>query len=279
VKTHLLVVRVWVLRNPTKSVAFPKPPRGDAEVSGRENRPRHSRRYVLPAHQARGVQHRRSPSYGRAKIRSYVNSAFSASPATADALAQKPPATLEETGCPRHICTANRGPKPAIRGRHGLNHGGVRIVGVRGLGCAHGGERGCDCRDSHGVVQLRQYGCAHAFFGLVDVVVLPPAAAPLVSVSSLDNSNLPKSGGSTLTINGLGFGASNFTPTSSLTTSDNCLSTAWTSVTTMTCAPRSYSARTPLISVIARRATSTWTTLFTYDGIQLSHPSPSSAFP
>ena len=121
VKTHLLVVRVWVLRNPTKSVAFPKPPRGDAEVSGRENRPRHSRRYVLPAHQARGVQHRRSPSYGRAKIRSYVNSAFSASPATADALAQKPPATLEETGCPRHICTANRGPKPAIRGRHGLN--------------------------------------------------------------------------------------------------------------------------------------------------------------
>jgi hypothetical protein len=39
VKTHLLVVRVWVLRNPTKSVAFPKPPRGDAEVSGRETGP------------------------------------------------------------------------------------------------------------------------------------------------------------------------------------------------------------------------------------------------
>ena len=115
------MVRVWVLRNPTKSVAFPKPPRGNAEVSGRENRPRHSRWYDLPAHQARGAQHRRSPSYGRAKFRSYVKSAFSASPATADELTHKPPATLEESGCPRHICTANRGPKPAIRGRHGLN--------------------------------------------------------------------------------------------------------------------------------------------------------------
>jgi hypothetical protein len=94
---------------------------------------------------------------------------------------------------------------------------------------------------------------------------LPLRAAPLVSVSSLDNSNLAKSAGSMLTINGLGFGASNFTPTSSLTTSDNCFSTAWTSVTTVTCAPRSYSAGAQLTSVIARGATSTWTTLFTFD--------------
>ena len=82
---------LWVLRNPTKSFAFPKPPRGDTEVSGRENRPRHSRRYALPAHRALGAQPRRSPSYGRAKFRSYVKSAFSASPATADGRTRKPP--------------------------------------------------------------------------------------------------------------------------------------------------------------------------------------------
>ncbi len=161
--------------------------------------------------------------------------------------------------------------------QHGMDIGDdgcVRTVGVRGLGCAHGGERGCDCRDSQRAVQLRQYGCTHAFFGLVDVVVLSLGAAPLVSVSSLDNSNLAKSAGSTLTINGLGFGASNFTPTSSLTTSDNCFSTAWTSVTAVTCAPRSYSAGTQLTSVIARGATSTWTTMFTFDGI---HAEPSLA--
>ena len=63
------MVRVWVVRNPTKSVAFPKPPRGIAACSGRENRPRHSRRYALPAHQARGAQPEKWPRDGRANIR------------------------------------------------------------------------------------------------------------------------------------------------------------------------------------------------------------------
>ena len=107
------MVRVWVLRNPTKSVAFPKPPRGNAEVSGRRNRPRHSRRYDLPAHQARDAQHRRSPSYGRAKFRSYVKSAFSASPATADELTHKPPALPPESGYARHILGWNRRSAPS----------------------------------------------------------------------------------------------------------------------------------------------------------------------
>ena len=104
---------LWVLRNPTKSVTFPKPPRGNAEVCGRENRPRHSRRYALPAHRARGAQHRRSPSYGRAKIRPYVKSAFSASPATADALTRQPRAFPPESGCPRHILHRNRRSAPS----------------------------------------------------------------------------------------------------------------------------------------------------------------------
>ena len=63
------MVGVWVVRNPTKSVAFPNPPRGIAVCSGRETRPRHSRRYELPAHQARGAQPGKSPRDGRAKNR------------------------------------------------------------------------------------------------------------------------------------------------------------------------------------------------------------------
>jgi hypothetical protein len=107
------MVRVWVLRNPTKSVTFANPPRGNAEVSGRENRPHHSRRYDLPAHRALGAQHRRSPSYGRANIRPYVKSAFSASPATADELTHKSPALPQGTGCPRHSLRWNRRSAPS----------------------------------------------------------------------------------------------------------------------------------------------------------------------
>ena len=107
------MVRVWVLRNPTKSVTFANPPRGNAEVSGRANRPRHSRWYDLPARRARGVQPRRSPRDGRAKFRSYVKSVISASPATADRRTRKPPALPQGTGCPRHISRWNRRSAPS----------------------------------------------------------------------------------------------------------------------------------------------------------------------
>ena len=103
---------LWV-RNPTKSVTFPKPPRGNAEVFGRANRPSPSRWYDRPLCRARGAQPRRSPSYGRAKIRSYVKSVISASPATADGLTRKPPALPQETGCPRHILRWNRRSAPS----------------------------------------------------------------------------------------------------------------------------------------------------------------------
>ena len=104
---------LWVLRNPTKSVTFPKPPRGNAEVFGRANRPSPSRWYDQPLCRARGAQPRRSPSYGRAKFRSYVKSVISASPATADGLTRKPPALPQETGCPRHILRWNRRSAPS----------------------------------------------------------------------------------------------------------------------------------------------------------------------
>jgi hypothetical protein len=103
-------------RNPTKSVTRPQPPRGIAEVSGRETRPRHSRRYALLAHQARGAQPRRSPRDGRAKIRSYVKPAISASPATAEELTRKPPAFPQESGCAQHISRWNRRSIPCRSG-------------------------------------------------------------------------------------------------------------------------------------------------------------------
>ena len=92
-------------------------------------------------------------------------------------------------------------------------------------------------------------------------------SAPLVSVSSLDNANLAKTGGSTVTISGLGFGGWNFTSTASLTMFDNCLSTAWTSVTTASCTPRSFSGWVQRTSVVARGSYSTWSMPFSFDGI------------
>ena len=133
-----------------------------------------------------------------------------------------------------------------------------------------------------GTLMMFSFDCMNARMrseGFVDAAVLLLVAAPVVSVSSLDNSNLAKSAGSTVTICGLGFGSSNVSPTASLTIADNCFSTAWTSVTTVMCAPRCYSVGAQRTSVIARGVPSTWTTPFTFDGIHLSHPSPSSMPP
>jgi hypothetical protein len=133
-----------------------------------------------------------------------------------------------------------------------------------------------------GTLMMFSFDCMDARMrseGFVDAADLILVAAPVVSFSSLDNSNLAKSAGLTVTISGLGFGASNVSTTSSLTTSDSCLSTAWTSITTVTCAPRCYSAGAQRTSVITRGAASTGTTLFTFDGIHLSNPSPSSMSP
>ena len=50
----------------------------------------------------------------------------------------------------------------------------------------------------------------------------------------------PSGGGGTVTISGLSFGVVGPTATASLTTADVCGSTAWTSATTVACAPQAY---------------------------------------
>ena len=152
--------------------------------------------------------------------------------------------------------------------------GCVRTDGVQGLGFVHRDE--CERGRGHfdWAVQLRRFRCPDALYGFVGLTLFSLASAPLVSVSSLDYKNLAKSGGSSVTMSGLGFGASNFSCTASLTMADNCLSTAWTSVTSVLCAPRSYSAGAQLASVIMRGATSTWIASFSFDGIQLKPCGP-----
>ena len=101
--------------------------------------------------------------------------------------------------------------------------------------------------------------------------MLMDASAPLVSVNSLDNANLPSCGGSTVTVSGLNFGGYNCTATASMATSENCLSTTWTSVTTAVCATQSRSGGVLRSSVIARGVTSTGWLSFSFDGMKLKH--------
>ena len=64
-------------------------------------------------------------------------------------------------------------------------------------------------------------------------------AAPVVSSSHPVNTAL--SGAGIISISGLSFAYSaNFTPTSSLLLSNACSTTAWTSLTAVSCAPQSY---------------------------------------
>ena len=64
------------------------------------------------------------------------------------------------------------------------------------------------------------------------------AAAPVVSTTSAANTAL--SGRDTVTIGGLSFGVVGPTATASLTAADVCGSSAWTSATTVACAPQAY---------------------------------------
>jgi hypothetical protein len=63
-------------------------------------------------------------------------------------------------------------------------------------------------------------------------------AAPVVSGPA--PANAAPSGGGTVTIGGLSFGAVGPTATASLTAADVCGSSAWTSATAVACAPQAY---------------------------------------
>ena len=70
-----------------------------------------------------------------------------------------------------------------------------------------------------------------------------------------------------VTISGLSFGRSDFTPTASLAVTDVCSSSAWTSATTVACAPQAYggsAAGRTAVSVSA--VAGTFVGQFSFDG-------------
>ena len=77
--------------------------------------------------------------------------------------------------------------------------------------------------------------------------------------------NAVSSGSGTVTISGLSFGTSSPTATASLASADVCSSTAWTSETTVACAPRVYGGSTVRTTVSASAMVGTLTGRFSFD--------------
>ena len=88
--------------------------------------------------------------------------------------------------------------------------------------------------------------------------------APCASVGSPPN--IAFTAGVSFTISGLAFGSSAFTPTASLGAEDACSSTAWTSVTTVACAPSAYSGSSVRVAVSVNAVVGTLTGQFSFDG-------------
>ncbi len=83
--------------------------------------------------------------------------------------------------------------------------------------------------------------------------------------------NAVSSGRGTATISGLTFGTSSPTATASLATADMCGSTAWTSATTVACAPQAYSGTAVRTTVSVSALVGTLTGRFSFDVAVASH--------
>jgi hypothetical protein len=89
-------------------------------------------------------------------------------------------------------------------------------------------------------------------------------AAPVVSGPA--PANAAPSGGGTVTIGGLSFGAAGPTATASLTAADVCGSSAWTSATTVACAAQAYGGTAVRTAVSVSGVTGTATGQLSFDG-------------
>ena len=84
---------------------------------------------------------------------------------------------------------------------------------------------------------------------------------------STTSANGAPSGGGTVTISGLSFGAAGPTATASLTASEACGSSAWTSATTVACAPQAYGGSAAVRTAVSVSAVAgTLTGQFSFDG-------------
>ena len=100
-------------------------------------------------------------------------------------------------------------------------------------------------------------------------------AAPVVSASL---ANGAPSGGGSVTISGLSFGTAGPTATASLTTADACGSSAWTSATTVACAPHAYGGWAAVRTAVSvSGVVGTLTGQFSFDGALSAEPLPAAA--
>ena len=83
---------------------------------------------------------------------------------------------------------------------------------------------------------------------------------------SIVSANAGPSGGGTVTISGLSFGVVGATATASLATADVCGSSAWTSATTVACAPQAYGGTAVRTAVSVSGAAGTLPGQFSFDG-------------
>jgi hypothetical protein len=97
-------------------------------------------------------------------------------------------------------------------------------------------------------------------------------AAPVVSKVA---ANAVPSGSGTVTISGLSFGTGDLTATASLATADVCGSSAWTSATTVACAPPAYSGSAVRTAVSMGAVMGTVAGQFSFDGARAKVGCPS----
>ncbi len=89
-------------------------------------------------------------------------------------------------------------------------------------------------------------------------------AAPVVSSAS---ANSVSCAGGTVTIGGLSFGTAGPTATASMTAADVCGSSAWSSATTVACAPQAYRGWTAVRTAVSVSGVAgTLTGRFSFDG-------------
>ncbi len=93
-------------------------------------------------------------------------------------------------------------------------------------------------------------------------------AAPVASAATAKfGANAAPTAGGTVTISGLSFGAAGASLTASLTAADTCGSSAWTSATTVVCAPQEYGGAGGVRTTVSVSGVAgTLTLQFSFDG-------------
>ena len=119
-----------------------------------------------------------------------------------------------------------------------------------------------------GEAELVFCGAAPVASGVVTGIdVISASGRPSATGASSAAWNFARSGVASVTISGLNFGAAD-TPSASLAVLDTCLSTSWTSATTVGCTPQSQfpgSAMRAIVTVVS--TVGSGATEFSFDGL------------